>query len=282
MIDVGLYFFPTDAGPEVAAVAQAAEDHGLESLFVPEHSHIPATPTAFLDPDGNPLPERYRRIFDPLLALTAAAAVTSRLRIGTAACIVTQRDVILTAKAVATLDRLSGGRLILGVGAGWNAEELRNHRVDPSTRFSLLIEAIEAMSRIWAEDEPEYHGEHINFDPIWSWPKPIQSPRPPLFVAGNSVASMRRAVEFGDGWLPTHRGKHDLGEKVKELRRHAEETDRPRPSVTYIASEPEVHEVEACMRAGVDRVLLPLPTGNLADMLPVIERCADARERVAS
>lgn len=281
MIDVGLYFFPTDAGPEITAVARAAEDHGLESLFVPEHSHIPATPTAFLGPDGKQLPERYRRIHDPFVALAAAAAVTTRLRIGTAACVVTQREVIVTAKAVATLDRLSRGRLVFGVGAGWNVEELRSHGVDPSTRFSLFAEAIEAMSRIWVDDEAEFHGEHISFGPIWSWPKPSQTPRPPVLVAGNSMASIKRAVAFGDGWLPTHRGTHDLTARVKELRLLAESTGRPQPSVTFIASEPSARAIEACLSAGANRVLLPISTGEPEEVLPTIERCADARAQVA-
>jgi alkanesulfonate monooxygenase SsuD/methylene tetrahydromethanopterin reductase-like flavin-dependent oxidoreductase (luciferase family) len=145
-----------------------------------------------------------------------------------------------------------------------------------------MTEAIEAMSRIWADDEAEYHGEHVNFDPIWCWPKPLQTPRPPLLIAGNSVGAMKRAVAFGDGWLPTHRGKHDLPVMMLDLRRRAEAIGRPRPSVTYIASEPSASEIERCLDAGIDRVLLPLPTGDLEDLLVVIESCADVRERVGT
>lgn len=279
-MDVGLYFFPTDQGPDITAVARAAEEFGLESLFVPEHSHIPATATAFLDPDGNELPERYRRIFDPFVALSAAATVTTRLRIGTAACIVTQRDIVLTAKAVATLDHLSSGRLVFGVGAGWNAEELRTHGVDPAQRIGLFNEAVAAMSRIWSEKEPEFQGEHIQFGPIWSWPKPLQQPRPPVLIAGNSAGAINRVLKFGDGWLPTHRGNHDLLQRVHDLRSRADALERSRPTVTFIAAVADAGTLETCRRAGVDRVLFPILPGSLSSVLTDIERCVHVRDTV--
>ncbi len=215
LVDVGIYFFPTADGASITEVATLIEERGFESLFVPEHSHFPATRTAFSDPGHGALPERYRRIYDPFVSLSAAAAVTTRIRLGTAACILPIRDVILAAKAAATLDRISEGRFDFGVGAGWNFEELQTHGVDPAARFAQLREKVLAMTEIWSREEAEFHGDHVSFDPIWVWPKPVQQPRPRIFVAGHGAAGARRALEYGDGWLPSHRGNHDVKKQTR-------------------------------------------------------------------
>ena len=281
-MEIGAYFFPTAEGPGITDVARAAEERAFESLFVPEHSHIPATPTAFLDPAGKPLPERYRRIYDPFVALGAAAAVTSRLLLGTAACIVTQRDVVLTAKAVATLDQLSNGRFVFGVGAGWNAEELRTHGVDPAKRIAVLNESVEAMSRIWAEDEPEFHGEHIDFGPIWCWPKPVQRPRPPILVAGDSAGAAKRAARYGDGWLPTHRGGDDLDARIRTLHAFAEQFERNPPTVTYLAHVVDERTIERCLTAGVNRVLALIQSDSLDAATRALDSHRQTRDRVVA
>ena len=171
-MDFGISYFPTDESIEPGEMARTVEERGFESLFVTEHTHIPASrETPY--PAGDPLPREYWRIYDPFVALSRAAAVTETLRIGTAICLVVQRDPIITAKEVASVDRLSGGRMIFGVGAGWNLEEMRDHGTDPARRFGIMRERVEAIKTIWAEDEASYHGRYVDFDRNCCWPKPV-------------------------------------------------------------------------------------------------------------
>ena len=255
------------------------EERGFDAIFVPEHTHFPATPTSFLDPDGVPLPERYRHIYDPFVTLAAAAAVTTTLKLGTSACVVPLHDVVQLAKTVATLDRVSGGRVVLGAGAGWNAEELRTHGVDPARRGAILTEALIALSLIWSEDEPSFDGDHVRFGPIWSWPKPVQRPRPHLLVAGNSKAAIERVLAHADGWLPSHRGGEGLGDRVAELRSRADELGRPRPTVTFVAPDADAATLERCHAAGVDRFLAPIRPGSRDDTLAALDRHVEAWTR---
>src|ERR671936_1276605 len=182
----GVAMFPTDYSMEPAELARMAEERGFESLFFPEHTHIPASRRTPYPPGGE-LPDEYSHTLDPFVALTAAAAATERLRIGTGICLVVERDPIVTAKEVASLDRLSGGRFLFGVGAGWNREEMANHGTDPRRRHELMRERVEAMKAIWTEDEASYHGRYVDFDRIWAWPKPLQRPHPPVIVGGNGA-----------------------------------------------------------------------------------------------
>lgn len=181
-----------------AAAAVAVEERGFESLFYPEHTHIPVDSRRA---DNRPTRD-YADTYDPFVALAAAAAVTTTLRLGTAVCLVAQRDPITTAKMVASLDQLSAGRFLFGVGAGWNRTEMINHGTDPRTRMSLFAERVQAMRAIWTDDEAEYHGEFVDFAPIWSWPKPVQRPHPPILVGGNGPRTEDRVLDFGDGWFP--------------------------------------------------------------------------------
>src|SRR5205807_10329517 len=190
-VKFGLGTFPTAGAPSPADLAVMAEERGFESLFFPEHTHIPASrETPY--PAGGELPPEYSRTYDPFVALTAAAAATERLLVGTGICLVIERDSIVTAKEVASLDRLSGGRFLFGVGAGWNVEEMRNHGTDSSQRFGIMRERIEAMKAIWAEEEASYTGRYVNFERIWSWPKPSQEPHPPILVGGNGPRVLER------------------------------------------------------------------------------------------
>ncbi len=273
-VDVGIYFFPTADGAPVADVARATEARGFDALFVPEHSHFPATATSFRDPATGELPERYRRILDPFVSLATAAAVTSRIRLGTAACILPIHDPILLAKTVATLDHLSGGRVDLGVGAGWNYEELRTHGVDPERRFDALREGIAALTTLWRDETAAFHGEIVSFDPVWMWPKPLQQPRPPVYVAAHGPGGARRALELGDGWLPSHRGGHDIKTLVRDVRAQAEDEDRPAPLVTFLAKTADAAGIEHALEAEVDRVLLPVSTGPLTVVVEELDRCA--------
>src|ERR671918_2345309 len=236
-MNFGVTMFPTRYSVGPAELARAVEERGFESLFFPEHTHIPTSRRSPW-PGGADLPNEYRETFDPFLALTAAAAVTERLLVGTGICLVVERDPVTTAKEVASLDLLSGGRFLFGVGGGWNREEMENHGTDPRTRFRLLRERVLAMKAIWTEGEAEFHGEFVDFDPLWSWPKPVQRPHPPVLVGGNGPGVLDRVLEFGDGWMPNpSRGR--IRDGMEELARRAEEAGRGPVPVTVFGARPE-------------------------------------------
>jgi probable F420-dependent oxidoreductase len=271
----GLTIFATDYAIAPAELGRAAEDAGFESLFFAEHTHIPVsreTPR----PGGGDLPQRYWHTHDPFVALTAVAMVTERLRLGTGVCLIIERDPIITAKEVASLDVLSGGRFEFGVGGGWNREEMRDHGTDPRTRFSILRERVLAMKEIWTKDEPEFHGEHVDFDPMWSWPKPVQQPHPPVVVGGTGEKVLDRVLEYGDVWMPNRIAKPaPLAGRVAELRERAGR----RVPVTYYGADATDEFVEALAAADVDRVLLQLPDAGADEVLPLVERYAELAAR---
>jgi probable F420-dependent oxidoreductase len=277
-MELGLAHFATDYGMQPAALARRAEELGFESLFFPEHTHIPVsrdTPYA----GGGELPREYRHIIDPFVGLAAAAAVTERLKVGTGVCLIIERDPIVTAKEVATLDQLSGGRFLFGVGAGWNIEEMRNHGTDPDTRFRRMRESVEAMKAIWTQDEAEYHGRIIDFDPIWSWPKPVQKPHPPVLVGGLGEKVYDRVVAYGDEWIPNRvKSPEELGERIAELQRRAERAGRERIPVTVFGAKAEVRLLERLQKAGVTRSLFYLR----ADEAGEVERHLEELGRVAA
>jgi probable F420-dependent oxidoreductase len=201
MAAFGVQIFPTDQTIQPIALAKAVEERGLDSLFFPEHTHIPTARTTPF-PGGTDLPEWYWRSHDPFVALTAAAAVTSRIKLGTGICLVIERDPIILAKECASLDMISGGRLILGIGAGWNVEEMENHGASFEHRWAIVREKVLAMKAIWTQDAAEFHGKHVDFDPIWSWPKPVQPGGPPIWLGANSKWVFDRVAEYCEGWLP--------------------------------------------------------------------------------
>jgi probable F420-dependent oxidoreductase len=254
----GVAMFPTDYAVGPAELARLVEERGFESLWVPEHTHIPvdrATPF----PGGGEVPRQYLHTYDPFVALAVAAAATERLRLATGICLVVERDPITTAKEVASLDRLSGGRFVFGVGAGWNREEMRNHGTDPGRRFGVMRERVEAMKAIWTEERPEYHGRHVDFDPIWSWPKPLQRPHPPVVVGGGGERVLDRVLRFGDEWMPNRVPLADLPGRIAELRRRAQEAGRGRIPVGYFGVAPEREAVERHTEAGVERCVFIVP-----------------------
>ena len=272
----GLAIFPTEAGPAPGEFARSAEERGYESVFFPEHTHIPASRTTPY-PIGGDLPPEYSRIYDPFVALMAAAAATSQLLIGTGICLVTERDPIITAKEVATLDHLSGGRFLFGVGAGWDVEEMQNLGTDPARRFAVMRERIEAMKAIWAEDEASYAGEHVHFERIWSWPKPVQRPHPPILVGGIGPRVLDRVLSFGDEWMPNFIRTEELAARISELGERAERAGRAPIPVTIAGARPEASRFERLHQAGVQRVLFWLPPGR-EELGPVLERCDAAVE----
>ena len=255
----GLAVFPTLETPDPAALGRLAEERGFESLWFPEHTHIPASrETPY--PAGGELPPEYSRTYDPFVALAVAAAATERLLIGTGICLVVQRDPIVTAKEVATLDHLSGGRLLFGVGAGWNREEMADHGTDPRTRMALMAERVEAMQAIWTQDEASYHGEFVDFDRIWSWPKPAQQPHPPVLVGGNGPTVLDRVLRFGDAWMPNVIDDDMLLAQIAQLRERA---GRDVP-VTLNAAPRRPERLARYIEAGVERAIFYLPQRDQA------------------
>jgi len=213
---IGVCMFATDYAIRLDELARAAEERGFESLFVPEHTHIPVSRrTPF--PSGGPIPKEYSHTFDPFVSLMAAAAATRHLKIGTGICLIIERDTITTAKEVASLDVLSNGRFLFGVGGGWNREEMEHHGTDFPSRFKRLREQILAMKEIWTKDEAEFHGQYVNFDKIWAWPKPQQKPHPPVLLGGESGHTLQRVVDCCDGWFPRGRAAEAILPGLKDL-----------------------------------------------------------------
>jgi probable F420-dependent oxidoreductase len=250
-VDHGVALFPTEYSIRPARLAWLAEERGFESFWVTEHTHIPvARNTPY--PGGGELPREYSHVYDPFVALSFAAAATERILIGTGVCLVIQHDPIVLAKTVATLDRLSGGRFQFGVGAGWNRDEIENHGTPFRRRFSVMRERVEAMKAIWTADEAEYHGEHVDFDPIWAWPKPLQQPHPPIVVGGGGPKVLDRVLAFGDEWIPNRvESVEVLRGRIQELRERAGRHVR----VSFFGVKPEARALERLEWAGVDRVI---------------------------
>jgi probable F420-dependent oxidoreductase len=253
-MDIGLALFPADYTIAPARVARLAEERGFGSLMFPEHTHIPVsreTPR----PGGGELPPEYSHTHDLFVTMSMAAAVTERLKVGSGVCLVIQRDPIITANAVASLDALSNGRVLFGVGAGWNREEMLNHGTDPARRFKLMRERIEAMKAIWTQDEAEYHGELVDFDPIWCWPKPLQEPHPPVLVGGTGEKVLERVLKYGDEWMPNRvTDPEALGARIEELRERAGR----RVPVSVFGATPDPRFLERLAAVGVDRAFLYL------------------------
>ena len=264
-MDFGVSYFPTDESVEPAALAGMCEQRGFESVFVTEHSHAPVereTPhPAFPDE----LPMEYKRIHDPFVCLGAMADATESIKIGTAICLVAQRDPIQTAKETASVDRLSGGRFLFGVGAGWLLEEMRNHGTDPSKRFGIMRERVEAIKEIWAHDKAEYHGKYVDFDPIWCWPKPVQDPHPPVLVGGNGAKVLDRVLAYGDGWFPNRIGdeEHNIP-RIEELQRRAAEAGRGPIPVTLQIPPRDPDSLRRYEEAGVTRSVFMLRATDAA------------------
>lgn len=254
----GAAIFPTREVQSPGEIARMAEERGFQCLLFPEHTHIPASRESAW-PGGSELPPYYARTYDPFVACTAAAAATERLLIGTGICLVIERDPIVTAKEVASVDVLSGGRFLFGVGAGWNVEEMRNHGTDASRRFGVMRERIEAMKAIWAEDEASYSGRYVSFDRIWCWPKPAQKPHPPVMVGGSGPRVLDRVLAFGDEWMPNRMSDEDLAARIAELGVRASEAGRGRIPVTVVGFPADAARIEALAAIGVDRIVFWLP-----------------------
>jgi probable F420-dependent oxidoreductase len=280
----GASMFFTDYSMAPSALGQALEERGFESVWAAEHSHIPLsrrTPFA----GGGELPKHYYDAMDPFVALTAAAMATKTLKVGTGVCLVNQRDPIQTAKLVASIDQISGGRFLFGIGNGWNQDEMENHGTVFATRHKLVRERIEAMKAIWTRSKAEYHGEFVNFDPMMTWPKPVQKPHPPIIVGGAFPYAARRAVRYGDGWIPTvgaGRSADDFLAVVPKFRDMLKEAGRdPASCPISLSSAPaDLDLLKRCRDVGIVRVNVALAAANAAEALPILDKWSALKARI--
>ena len=282
-MEFGASIFFTDYSIAPAELAMALEERGFDSLWAAEHSHIP-TSRRTPRPGGGELARRYYDVMDPFITLTAAAGATRRLKFGTGVCLVIQRDTIQTAKLVASIDQVSGGRFLFGIGGGWNAEEMEDHGTVYATRFKKMREQVEAMKAIWTQEKPEYHGDIVDFPPMQTWPKPVQQPHPPVIVGGAFPWAARRAIRYGDGWIPLAGGARygDPLDYLPRFHRMAEEAGRDPQSLSVtVGGAPEDPDVLQRYRdLGVARVNFPVPPARREEILPVLDRLADLKRRV--
>ena len=277
----GVNMFATDYSIDPVSLGKALEERGFDSLFFPEHTHIPTSRRSPW-PGGAELPKDYSHTYDPFVALAAVAVTTEKLLLGTGISLVMEHDPIVLAKAVASVDMLSNGRFILGVGGGWNEEEMENHGTDPRRRFKILRERIEAMKEIWTKDEAEYHGEFVDFDPIWSWPKPVQKPHPPIYVGGDGEHTFKRVISYGDVWMPIPgRGETPLGDRIAELNRLAEDAGRGPIPVSVYGAMPKPEIINHYAEIGVERCIFWLPATAHDEAIQRLDRYVEVREEVA-
>ena len=272
---VGVFYFPTDYGIDVRELARAAEERGFESLLFPEHTHVP-TSRRTPYPGGGELPKAYSHTHDPFVALSFAAAATTKILLGTGICLIPQRDPIVTAKCVASLDQLSNGRFLFGIGGGWNVDEMENHGARYETRFKLMRERILAMKALWTQEEPAFHGEMVNFDPVWFYPKPKQRPHPPILLGGSSDHTVKRVVEFCDGWLPIARPGFNVKDAVARLRQAASAAGRDFSTLSInVFGAPADEAVLAEYRdAGIQRAVLGIPDRTPGEIMGVLDKYA--------
>ncbi len=278
MAEFGATMFPTDYAIQPVPLAQAVEERGLDSLFFPEHTHIPASrATPF--PGGGDLPKMYWHTHDPFVALGAAAAATSRIKLGTGICLVIERDPIILAKEVASLDQISGGRVILGIGAGWNREEMENHGAPYDRRWAVVREKVLAMREIWSHDEAEFHGEFVDFDPLWSYPKPVQAGGPPVWIGANSKWVFDRVAEYADGWMPIGGMGSGAMERLREAcearGRRVEDLD-----IGLFGAPLDADALRGRIDQGFTHFVFSLPDADADTVLPLLDKMAKVADEV--
>ena len=277
----GVMMFVTEYSMSPPDLAIAAEERGFESIWIPEHSHIPTSRKSPF-PGGGDLPKIYYDAMDPFVALGAAASVTKNIRLATGICLVVQRDPLQTAKEVATLDQISGGRFIFGVGAGWNLEELADHGTNPKTRGRLLDERIEAMKVIWANEKAEYHGDFVDFDEMMTWPKPVQKPHPPIVVGGSFPHGARRAIALGDEWMPVGGRDADVVDIRSQFRQMAAEAGREPDSLglSVYGAPNDLEKNQRLSDNGITRAVFRLPSEKADTVLPLMDEAAIIMRKV--
>jgi probable F420-dependent oxidoreductase len=281
---LGIFAPTTDYAAPTHLLARACEERAFESFWVPEHTHIPVARRSPF-PGGGELPKEYSHLNDPFVMLAAAAAVTERIKLGTGISLVNERDPIVQAKEVASLDRLSGGRFLFGVGAGWNEEEMQNHGTDPKTRWASLGERVQAMKQIWTQEQAEYHGRFVHFDPLWSWPKPVQKPHPPVLLGVSTPRGRQRVVEAYDGWIPIGLNSQQLAEGIADLHRRAREYGRDPASIeiSFFWPRPELDALKRLRDLGLQRAVIAVPaTADMDKLAARLDRYAELARALAA
>ena len=279
---LGIEMFATDYSLRPDELAVACEERGFESVWYPEHTHIPASRrTPF--PLGGDLPKEYWHTHDLFVTLTAAAAVTTNIKIGSGICLAMERDPITMANEVASVDQISNGRLLFGIGGGWNAEEMENHGTPFKRRWKVLREKIEAMKAIWTEEEAEYHGEFVNFDPIWSYPKPVQKPHPPIILGSHTSNGLDRVVRYCDGWFPNAQAYKDLPAVVSDLRSRAEKAGRQPDeiSISFLGAPEDEAVLQQYRDLGAERAVFFVPSEGKEAIFPLLDTYAAFIPKVA-
>lgn len=276
----GISMFPTDYAIQPIPLAKAAEERGFDSLFFPEHTHIPTSrKTPF--PGGGDLPDTYWRSHDPFVALSACAAVTKRIRLGTGICLIIERDPITTAKEIASLDMISGGRTIIGIGAGWNREEMENHGANYQHRWKITREKVLAMREIWTKEQAEFHGQFVDFDPIWSWPKPVQKGGPPIWIGAQSRWVFDRVADYADGWMPImgigSGNIERLQEALERKNRRLEDVD-----LALFGAPTDAQAARSRIEQGIDHLIFAVPSADSDEVLPLLDTYTSLVEKIRS
>ncbi|MGR8948950.1 MAG: LLM class F420-dependent oxidoreductase [Gammaproteobacteria bacterium] len=278
---IATMLYSTDYAMRPDRFALACEERGFESIWFPEHTHIPASRKSPF-PGGGDLPKDYWHLYDPFFALTAAAAVTNDIKLGTGVCLVTERDPIVLAKEVASLDLMSDGRFLFGIGAGWNAEEMENHGTAFKARWKVLEERIEAMKACWTQDDSEYHGKHANFDAIWSWPKPLQKPHPPIIMGAASPWGRERVARYCDGWVPLPAQMQNIEEDIKDLEERLKKHGRQLSDIeiSFFWAPEDADELKRYSELGVERAILGCPAATDDETLKLLDQHAALMAKV--
>ena len=272
----GASMFCTDYSMTPAELAPELENRGFESFWAPEHSHIPLSRKSPWG-GGPELPKRYYDVIDPFIGLATAAVVTKKLKLATGVCLIVQRDVLQLAKEVASLDLLSNGRFLFGIGAGWNREEMADHGTDPKTRIALMAERVDILKTIWTQSKPEYEGRFQSFEPMMSWPKPVQKPHPPILVGGAMPYAAKRAIAYGDGWIPLGGRGAEILDQLPRFRQMAAEAGREPDQlpVSVFGAGMDVDALKKYRDAGIERVVFSLDSAKGDAVLPVLDQIAD-------
>jgi len=280
-MDCGVTMFATDYAMRVDDLARESEARGFESIWFPEHTHIPVSRRSPW-PGGADLPKEYWHTVDLFVAMATAAAVTTTIKVASGICLLVERDPITTAKEVASIDHLSGGRVIFGIGGGWNAEEMEHHGTPFKVRWKVLRERVAAMKKIWTEDEAAFDGTYVKFEPIWSWPKPVQKPHPPIVLGGHGPLALKRVVDYCDGWIPIGVRAGDLKASIDDLHRVAREKGRdPRSIAISLYGAPRDPDALRRLRdQGVARAVFALPSKSRDEVLPILDGYATAMRSV--
>ena len=271
-MDIGVFIFDTDYSVDISILAKELEARGYESLFVPEHTHIPTSRKSPF-PGGGDLPRQYSHTLDPFISLGFAAAATERLNVGTGICLLPQREAIVTAKSVASLDLMSKGRFVLGLGGGWNMEEMEDHGVKYNRRFAMMKERVLAMKSLWIDEEAEFSGEFVNFEKSWSYPKPYQKPHPPILLGGETDYTLKRVVDYCDGWFPRGRGGFDPTESANRLKNMADGVGRDinTLSISVFGAPPKPEVLDSYRKAGINRALFALPSEDKGSVFKILD-----------